>query len=559
MTKIIAFLTYETPFAPGGGISAVMKYLPSHIRQACDWPIMVITPFHHNINRTQSLSERMQPLGKIQVPLDGKQVNVEILILEQEGTWIFLHPEDDRIFAGLRHPYDVGKDQEEIKNNLLRDALIFGASCVGALSIVDKSAEWVLFLQDWEAATTIFSLEKNKNDLSYRAFLTIHNTYDMHASHLDLHRLAINPNTCPGGTVLERALPFVEDPVFTVSDQFASDLLGDPLQAKVMAPHLVETLSGRLLGVDNGLFANLTIDADTLEFTRRGDFAQLDHWKAEKQRKALQTLGDYFPTPEKPLWGNPKKLRQDNLPWFVMAGRDDSRQKGYDLAYQAISSFLERNGEACFLLFPIPGDEGLNGLRFLQELAENHPENVLVLPFLFQEGYFAALQGAAFAIMPSFYEPFGMANEFYMNGAVGIGRATGGILQQIIPLRSAAAFSQAVKLRAEKYFPVGSHPTGILFRERDDLPSLVADWKEIARSNYQIDGTGLDRVRQRTSLSLFSEMAKELYISIMDGVRVYNQDPTLYNRMLIEGIDYLRRTFSWQRAAQTYLRYVNQN
>ena len=37
----------------------------------------------------------------------------------------------------------------------------------------------------------------------------------------------------------------------------------------------------------------------------------------------------------------------------------------------------------------------------------------MVLPFIFVEGYRAALQGAAFGVMPSLYEPFGMANEFY--------------------------------------------------------------------------------------------------------------------------------------------------
>jgi len=557
MQRKIAFITYETQFAPGGGISAVMKYLPSHIKQACGLPTLVITPFHKKISRTKSILEDVQLLGEIQIPLANKDIGVKILALEQEITWIFLHPKDENIFAGNRHPYDVGRDQEEIKTNLLRDALFFGVSCVGALSLIDSNADWILFLQDWEAATTIFALEDKKTKLSYDAFLTIHNSYDMQVTKFDLLHLGIQPQLFSGETVLQRTLPFVKNPVFTVSDQFAFDLMDDSLQAKVMAPHLQETLSGRLLGVDNGLFSSLNFEPAILEATRKGNFDHLNMWKVEKRRKALQTLNEFSPSPEKPVWGNPGKFQPENKPWFIMAGRDDPRQKGYDLAYLSISSYLTLKDDACFLMFPIPGDEGLDGLRFLQILANRYPENVLVLPFLFQEGYLAALQGASYGIMPSFYEPFGMANEFYMNGAVGIGRATGGIIQQIIPLRSTASFSHAVKLRAEKYYPNSSSPTGLLFREKDGIPSAVSDWKEIARSDYRIDGKGLDRIQQRSSLRLFADMASELYISIIDGVRVYYHNRTLYNKMLIDGIDYLNNTFSWYRTAQTYLRFID--
>jgi hypothetical protein len=69
-----------------------------------------------------------------------------------------------------------------------------------------------------------------------------------------------------------------------------------------------------------------------------------------------------------------------------MAGRDDPRQKGYDVAAAAVEDYLTLNQRkpecAQFLFFPIPGDEGLAGLGFLRELADRFPEHVLAFPFI---------------------------------------------------------------------------------------------------------------------------------------------------------------------------------
>ncbi len=242
--------------------------------------------------------------------------------------------------------------------------------------------------------------------------------------------------------------------------------------------------------------------------------------------------------------------------WFVLAGRDDSRQKGYDVACAAIETFLIEEGEAGFIFFPIPGDEGLSGLSFLQQLAARFPKNVLVLPFIFREGYFSVLQGADYGVMPSLYEPFGMANEFYLNGTVGIGRATGGIIQQIVPLRTARA--SATRFRFARIYgtALSAHPTGILYRERDGIATAAADWENINTAGYERNGKIPDRVQERSVYPLFQAMASELRLSIHDGVQLYNEQPELYYSMLTEGITYIQNSFSWQRAASAYLRYV---
>jgi glycogen synthase len=553
----IAFITYETPFAPCGGVAAVMGRLPHHFHAATGLLTAVITPFHYKIQPTVDLEHEMEPAGDFKVPYQNSTIGVRILRLDREVTWYFLKTDDERFFAGQRHPYDVGQNQEDIGVNLRRDAIFFGSATARSLAFIAPKSVWTVIMQDWEAATTALALVQSVHHPGYRAFLTVHNSYDSSAKDADLLRFGINPELCPGYTVLDRVLPLVEEPVFTVSDQFALDFTGELLQAEVMAPHLRQDLPAKLVGINNGPFADLAVGEDILSHARRGEFEKFIEWKSANREEALQALDRFIPGDERPVWGNLEKFRRDDAPWFVLAGRDDARQKGYDVACSAISRFLESGGDARFMFFPIPGDESLAGLRFLQKLAQRFPGEVLVLPFIFREGYLTALRGANYAVMPSLYEPFGMANEFYAQGTVGIGRATGGILQQIVPLRAASSFSPAVQVRADRWYSASAYPTGFLYRERDDLPSAVDDWNAINAAGYNPRGGRPDRVEQRERLALFQAMSDELLLAIQDAVQVLESKPVLYWRMLAEGIDFIQNNFSWERAAQAYARFLS--
>jgi glycogen synthase len=553
----VAFVTYETPYAPCGGVAAVMGRLPDHFQKASGVPTGVITPFHYRIHRTAGTEPEMEPVGAFKISFQNKKIGIRILSLHREVTWYFLKADDERFFAGERHPYEVGETQDEISENLRRDAILFGISTARSLALIAARAQWTLLLQDWEAATTALALAQIAPDPVTREFLTVHNSYDSGLSDAELARYGLNPILCPGNTVLQRALPLVEEPVFTVSDQFAADFRAELLQSRVMAPHLQKDLPSRLIGINNGPFANLAVDERIMSLARRGEYEQLEAWKSTNREKALQALQELKPSEEKPLWGDLEKFQRGTAPWFVLAGRDDTRQKGYDIACSAVSRFLEAGGEARFLFFPIPGDEGLSGLRFLRKLAQRHPADVLVLPFIFREGYFSALRGANFAVMPSLYEPFGMANEFYSQGTLGIGRATGGILQQIIPLRSAASFSKAVQIRADQWYDASAHPTGLLYREHDELPSAIDDWNTINIAGYEAERGRPDRVEQREGLPLFMAMSAELLLAFRDAVEIFHKNRSLYWRMLVEGIDFIQNNFSWEQAAQAYVRYLN--
>jgi glycosyltransferase involved in cell wall biosynthesis len=164
----------------------------------------------------------------------------------------------------------------------------------------------------------------------------------------------------------------------------------------------------------------------------------------------------------------------------------------------------------------------------------------------------AALRGAAWAVLPSLFAPFESANEFYLLGALpGIARATGGLIQQIVPLRSARSFGHAVESRVSKWHTTSAAPTGILYREPDGLPAVIEDWQFINAAAYDHSNDN-NRVNSRLRRKLFRSMVRQLNLALDDGVQIYRQEEDYY-RMIPAGIEYLKRTFSWQRNAEELL------
>jgi glycogen synthase len=511
---------------------------------------VVITPYHHRIEATTSLC--MSDVANFPVPyscraMPGKKrdVHVSIRLHEDQGCpFYFLRAEDDGFFAGFPHPYAV--------DSLLRDSLFFAAATVRALEHLHPQERCVLLLQDWEGTTTVLALQQRRS--LHRLLITLHNSYDSGALYdEDLETVGIDPASCsgpePGSGVLERAIPLAQQPVLTVSEQFALDLKQDVYQTKVMAPQLQRIREFHPRGISNGPFSELRFDR-TYTVQGLAGIPYLKQWKIRERMHLLESL-ERSAREGKLIAGDLGEFHEDESSWFVMAGRDDQRQKGYEVAAEAVKRFLEGDGHARFLFFPIPGDAGIERLEFLRQVAERWSSSVIVLPSLPKPDFLSALHGASYALIPSLYEPFGMANEFYMNGLVAIARATGGIIQQVVPLRAAACFSPAVSQVAERWHSTSSHPTGLLYRERADLPSVVDDWKTMDEAWGHI---GIP-TQHGGENAVFRSMCDELLLAMKDAVRIFTESPELYFGMLLEGVSHIERTFSWDRSAAEYARY----
>jgi glycosyltransferase involved in cell wall biosynthesis len=557
----IAFVSYETPLAPAGGVAPVMGRLPCEVARASGLPTVILTPYHHRIERTASAC--VVDSGSIRLRYADSPLVVNLLRVEGEVPIYLLRPESEEFFGGTPHPYAMRGTQATMARTLVRDSLLFGACVVEALHAIDSTATWSVLMQDWEAATTALAAAGRPH--RHRLYLTLHNSYDSAATNADLAVANMNGLACPGSTVLDRALPLVRDPIFTVSDQFAIDLLEDTIQTSVLANHLSAPLGSRVIGVNNGPFVPLYVDEDALTRAARGDPEGLMQWKRAARHRAIDALHTVAATPAGPLWGDADAFQAASRPcWFVMAGRDDPRQKGYDVAVAAAEQFLDSGGDAQFLFFPIPGDENLSGLSFLERLARRHPSKVIAFPFRWDDGFKAVVSAASFGLLPSFYEPFGMVNELYLRGTAAIGRSTGGITQQIVPCSGVASYSRAAQVRASRWHSFSAAPTGLLFRERDGMPSQHADWHGINAASYRVDGAP-DRIAERrgepgdragSGYALYRAMIRELQCALADGASIVEGQPAFYYRMLRDGIDFIGRTFSWRRAAYEYTRHV---
>jgi glycogen synthase len=489
----------------------------------------------------------------------SKQISVEVKIFPDEVSWIFLKPlatetNSIQFFGGGKHPYDVASEGSKSPSILLRDSLFFGRAAAAALERICPDCRWTVLMQDWEAATCILSFANEAvSEIIKSSYLTLHNSYDSGINPEILADAGLENLPIKGHTVLEKSLQFVQNPIFTVSEQFSLDLSNEIFQSEIMIPHITSQISTRLYGINNGPFIKNQVPESVIQAGRNGNILPLSEWKNKKRTQALEIIRSFTQSTKEPGWGDIAKFKGAELPWFVMAGRDDSRQKGFEVACIAVDKFLEQEDQACFIFFPIPGDEGLEGIQFIQELAVKYPARVLCFPFLFREGYFPIMQGATFGMMPSYYEPFGMANEFFLNGISCLGRATGGIIQQIVPYREARSFSSAVSERSDRWHSGNASPSGFLFREDDGLESALDDWKAINRADYSVGVPSKNRLKARGELGIVNSMSSEMRSCVQDAVHLYQSNREKYFEFIINGISYINKNFSWEISAQKYI------
>ncbi len=551
--KTIVFVTFESEFAPVGGLAAVMKVLPREMARLSEDRSITVAPLFPNIlNCKEGHRKALERVERpCRVRFNGESYPLEIFRhVDAEGFTTYLLTAEGFFTA----PCDCGQPPAPTApcnpylnpgqpEQLLTDALFFCAAVPKALVSLGYTENLILSLQDWQTASAAVTVKSEPAISSAACILTVHNPYDHPLSDDDLARIFWRQ--LPGSTVLTKMLPLVDGPVCTVSENFAAELRSDPLHTAVYAPHLQELLAEKgVRGIDNGLFAAPDLPSEALEAAAQGDFAPLLEEKAHRRRELVAALTAYNPPA---AWGSLGDLTSFTGPIFLCFGRDDPRQKGYDVAAAAIRRL--KPGQAKFVFTPIPGDEGLEGLEFLRALAEERPGEVKVFPFRMERGYFELQRGSSYLVMCSLYEPFGGATEGYAVGTPVVARATGGLVQQIAPY-SAGCYSQAVRERCAPFHARHAAPTGFLFREPELSSKVaVAGWRNIVEGEYEPG----ERLGARADNRLFAAMAREAAWALQDAIDLYAQAPQAYAELIVNGFGMLR-AFSWERAVRAYQR-----
>ena len=554
----MSLVSFETHFAPFGGLASVLTKIATCLGYHLDDVVSVFTPFHWRLPKTTLLKTVF--VGSVRVPfLRDDHLLVNILRHEEQHSiegrlvtihWYFLQTADKQFFAGVKHPYDLGRTEAEVNRNLLRDSLFFGAATARALSVVFPAGRVTALLNDWSALTTALAVPPVER-WNLRACL--HNGYDSPVADADLRQFGIEERRCPGDTILSRALPLVNGPILTVSQQFALDLHQDIFQAAVFTRHLQSIFAKKgLYGIDHGPFVPIQFPVEFLAEILQGNYQRLAAWKAEAKRDAIAALRRIVDSPATPVSGDVARFVTDpDTPWFLMGGRLDNRQKGFDACAKAITTVIE-NGErrGKWLLLPMEGIEGQAGLLFPRNLAERFPERVLVLPFIWKDGFAVASAAAAFGLVTSYFEPGRLGSEFVANAAPIVCSATGGSLMQVVPWRASATMHQGVQAKCNRWHALSALPSGIVYGPvRDDL----AGWQYIDHGGYSVGGEP-DVVQHRERCPLFCDMAAELALAMTEALRLYHDHPTLYYEMVANGVVHFRRNFDWMKTGREYLR-----
>jgi glycogen synthase len=249
-------------------------------------------------------------------------------------------------------------------------------------------------------------------------------------------------------------------------------------------------------------------------------------------------------------WGADLALDGVDVPVFLMMGRDDPRQKGFDVVSAAIE--LIPPGKARYVFTPLPGDEGFVGLSFLKRLAEGRPGEVKVFPYrMDRQAYDALRNGSSYMVMCSLYEPFGAATEAYLAGMPVVARATGGLVQQVAPAAT-AALSRRGRQIASLFHDRNSAPTGFLFSE----PAVVDRrqwWQKIIDCDYWSGDAKTDRVLDRKGTPLFDAMVQRAAWALQDAIELYQAEQLKYAEMIYSGFRMLDQ-FSWSRSVREYRR-----
>lgn len=510
--RTVAYIVYENPFARAGGIFAVATHLPPALRKAGDQTVL-ISPFHRNLSSTPSYQD-LAFVGEIVVPFSGSEVKAELFeYLDQLGNrWILV--QSWSIFDAPGGATNTNPYSHVHSDLLLRDGLFFAQAVPQVLAHLDLKENVVVHAQDWQTAACALTVKEALLDGTLKSaacVLTSHNPYDypLHDHHLTWITDRLGPVRWPlgWGTVYERMIPITDAPLSTVSPGFARELTEDPLQTGHFARHLQSVYRAHgVVGVNNPLFGEAKSPFSkgaTLE-SSAGVPDLIVRQKLERRHRMLDALESYKdPRIEGGLdGGRGKPLRDlpDETPVFMMFGRLDAGQKGFDLLARAIEGFAR--GSAKFILTPIVS-ETTPYSEDLVALAHRRTGDVAVYPFRMERGYLEAMGGATFAVMPSLYEPFGAATEAYLAGTPVIARRSGGLTDQV-----------------NDYAEGPEEATGLMFREK--LP-LGSSWGTI------VNASGPEA---RVEIPLYAMIAEALFDSLQLGAKLWREDRADYGRLL---------------------------
>lgn len=428
MTKTIRvlFLAAEAePFIKVGGLADVAGSLPLALRGLADpgqsepkLDIRLILPQHR---ASQSGSATQRPVAEFPVYRRGGSLPARVSKTVYKGmTVYFINGEPISSAAGV-YSTDTAQDREKYG--------FFSLAAVELTRYLDWRAD-ILHANDWHTALALYALHsrrKNPEFARLRTMLTLHNLPYMGGEAADIltaYGLSPVEADCLPEWARSQPLPlglWSADAVVPVSPTYAREILTPDFGCGLEA-----YLRGRadsITGILNGLDVDRWNPGTDRSLTAAFSVDTLSERAANKE--ALQKQLGLPVEPRTPL--------------LAMIGRVDP-QKGVDITLAAL---------------PLLGDQPWQfvllgaGIAALEEAARhfqaNFPERVRVVTRYDSDLSRAIYGGADAFLMPSRYEPCGLAQMIAMRyGCVPIVRTTGGLKDTVQEGRTGFLFQKPI-------------------------------------------------------------------------------------------------------------------
>ncbi len=529
----VVFCSFESRFAKSGGLSSVASNILPYLKEVNNIPsVILMTPFYPGI------MDRQQPrsTGKyFSVPFNNKTIQVELY----EFTCDYRKPQKGKLreyylkargfFEAknkLKDPYIYNEYNNQLNDNLMRENSLFFCKIVPlALQSLDIRKNIILHLQEWQTALiSLTSKEAMLNGTleSCGTVQTMHNSYDSSISRESLamvvdksRKKLISQFPVRGLTTYQVGLQLVDAPITTVSEHFSTEFTSDIIQTDYFAPHLQNIFrKSGIFGINNGMFVDLSPGFPKRE---KHTIEEIKTIKLKKRKALLRILATYKPKERfGDLTYNGRTISKmpDSVPIIVMSGRLAPLQKGYDILLRSIERFAEDTIKV--ILTPMAADS--TDLDYFFEVACKCKGNLTVFPMRMEKGYHALQTGSTFGIMPSIYEPFGAAVEYMANGTVNIGRATGGLIDQI------------------------DKDCGFLFKEDAVFYTLENIHDFIESGNI---------VQMRKNNPWIQSMADNLCEVLKKAIYLYQHKQDKYYELILNGFKKVNK-FTWETTAKKY-------
>jgi len=470
--KIISVCSEIDPFSKTGGLADVARSLPKALKRQGHF-VRVFTPLYPHINK---VAYKLKLIHEhISLQLDETK-NVSFNIWQgslTEGLPVYFIEEKEYLSFNY---------WENAKTNTIYSGkadnqryYIFNLAVLTSLEILDITPD-IIQCHDWQAGLLPYFIKNrlSQNPRFFRAatILTIHNlTYQMGTNwwEIPLGQRDDERKPLPHFTDTEKIITvnFAKrgianaDIINTVSEQYAEEIItkkfGNGLHG------VLKQKKHRVFGIINGIdYAdwNPSTDPGLIE---RYDFDSLSG-KTKNKLHLQQYLG-LPPDPKIPLIGWTSRLTE---------------QKGIELIIDIIEPLLRID-----LQLVILGEGAKKYEDYFKKISKKHPKKIAYIFDFDNQKETMVLAGADIFILPSRFEPCGLAQlKSLRYGAIPVVHAVGGLADTI-----------------SDFNPKTGRGNGFIFTKYDSRDLLVALTRAVVNHRHRESWLKLVRTGMQQSFS----------------------------------------------------------